>query len=188
MLPFYWGLNRRRWPLKFQLLNLFFVELFLTQSSSETLRGRVASLVVNSNSRHTGSIETGSEGAWATAPGSTAAHLPCARKYTIVCVFAHICVLFFAELFLTANLGSERSTCRKKTHTNLFLLCMNWWKPHSIFGGCNDFLENNSRFGYSWFFFDVLIILDIKYSWRGSQVGCEENFNFSWQRKAPTLL
>ena len=113
---------------------------------------------------------------------------PCARKSTIVCVFAHICVLFFAELFLTANLGSERSTCRKKTHTNLFLLCMNWWKPYSIFGGCNDFLENNSRFGYSWFFFDVLIILDIKYSWRGSQVGCEENFNFSWQRKAPTLL
>ena len=80
MLPFYWDLNRRRWPLMFQLLNLFFVELFLTQSSSETWRGRVASLVVKSDSRRTKSIGIGSDGV---VHDSAAAHQPCARENTI---------------------------------------------------------------------------------------------------------
>ena len=80
MFPFYWGLNRRRLSQMFQLLNLCFVELFLTQSSSETLRGRVASLVVKSDSRRTRSIEIGSDGV---VQDCAAVHQPCARRNTI---------------------------------------------------------------------------------------------------------
>ena len=68
----------------FQLLNLFFVKLFLTQSSSETLRGRVTSLVVKSDSRRTKSIEIGSDGM---VKDCAAAHQPCARE-NIIYVFS----------------------------------------------------------------------------------------------------
>jgi len=68
----------------FQLLNLFFVELFLTQSSPETLGGRVAILVVKSDSRHTKSIEIGSDGM---VKDCAAAHQPCARE-NIMYVFS----------------------------------------------------------------------------------------------------
>ena len=117
-------------------------------------------------------------------PGSAASHLPCANlaleNPPIGVFFAHIWACFFDELFLTANLGSERSILEKNRNQRSFLLCMRWRKPHSMFGRRNVFLENNSRFGYSWFFIVLLIILDIKCSWRGLRWGVSENYNFSW--------
>ena len=94
------------------------------------------------------------------------------QKIHHLCVFApHLCV-FFDELFLTANLWSERSIWWKKHHTFFVGLCMECWKIHSIFGRDNVFLENNSRFAYSCFLAGWIIILDIKCSWRRSKMGC----------------
>ena len=90
-----------------------------------------------------------------------------------VCFCSHLCV-FFRWIILDSQFGEWKKHLTKKTSHKLFLLCMDWWKPHSIFGRCNVFLEINSRFGYSCVFIVVLIILDIKCSWRGSQVGCEK--------------
>ena len=136
---------------------------------------------VKSNSKHTGSIGIGSEGVWGTAPDSAAAHL--ALEYTSFVCFCPTFACFFAELFLTANLGSERSIWWKIPLNNFFLLCIEWWKPHSTYGWGNAFLEIIPRFGHSCFCITFLIILDIKCSWRWSEVGCDKIVNFSWQRK-----
>ena len=57
-------------------------------------------------------------------PGSDASHLPCANlaleNPPLGVFFAHILACFFDELFLTANLGSERSIFEKTETRDLF--------------------------------------------------------------------